>query len=117
MWQFESGKAIYLQIAERIEEWILRGEYECGEVVPPVRVLAETAGVNPNTMQHALQALEESGLVYSVSTSGRFVTENQALIQERRETRARKLVKDCVEELEKLGYDKDLIFEIISKNE
>lgn len=115
MWQFESGKAIYLQIADRLEEWILQGEYVCGETIPSVRVLAEAAGVNPNTMQHALIALEERGLVYSVTTAGRYVTENQELIQELKNARARRLVDECVAELEKLGYDREKIVELIMK--
>ena len=36
------------------------------------------AGVNPNTMQRALQELEREGLVYSQRTAGRFVTEDSA---------------------------------------
>lgn len=116
MWQFESGKAIYLQIVDKIEEWILGGEYACGEVLPSVRVLAEAAGVNPNTMQHALVTLEEQGLVYSVTTSGRFVTEDQELIEARREAKAKKLVDHCLMELKKLGYEKEEAIKLLGKN-
>ena len=37
--------------------------------------------MNPNTMQKALSELERSGLLYSQRTSGRFVTEDEQLIQ------------------------------------
>lgn len=115
MWEFEKGKAIYLQIADRMEEWILRGEYECGELIPSVRVLAEAAGVNPNTMQRALTELESRGLVYSVTTAGRYVTEDQKLIQERREVKAKSLVKNCKEELKKLGYELSEIINLVEE--
>lgn len=36
--------------------------------------------MNPNTMQRALTELERDGLVYSQRTTGRFVTEDQAMI-------------------------------------
>ena len=43
--------------------------------------MAAEAGVNPNTMQRALAELEQYGLIYSQRTSGRFVTENAAMIE------------------------------------
>ena len=52
-----------------------------GQQLLPVREFAQEAGVNPNTVQRAFQELEKEGLVYSARTSGRFVTEDEKLIE------------------------------------
>ena len=47
-----------------------------------MRDLAAEAAVNPNTMQKAFIELERTGLVYSVRTSGRYITEDNTMIEE-----------------------------------
>ena len=79
-WTFTGDKAIYQQIVEHIRGDILRGIYPPGSRLPSVRDLALEAAVNPNTMQRAFQALEDSGLVSAQRTAGRFVTEDAALL-------------------------------------
>ncbi len=60
---------------------IVTGQFLPGEKLPGVRDMAAEAAVNPNTMQRALAELEQYGLIYSQRTSGRFVTENAAMIE------------------------------------
>ena len=73
-WEFKDNRPIYTQLVEQITLKIVSGEYKIGEKLPSVRDLASEATVNPNTMQKALAELERRGLVYSVRTSGRFIT-------------------------------------------
>ena len=75
-WSFSEGKAVYLQIAERITTLILSGKYLPTEQLPSVRQLALEAAVNPNTVQHAFCELEDEGIIVSKGTQGRFVTED-----------------------------------------
>ena len=77
---FDAGRPIYAQIVERLKAKILAGEYPPGGHLDSVRDLAAVAGVNPNTMQRALAQLESEGLVRTERTSGRYVTEDIALI-------------------------------------
>ena len=79
-WTFRNDLPIYSQLVEQIKLGIVSGAYVPGERLSSVRDLATDAGVNPNTMQRALQELEREGLVFSQRTSGRFVTEDVALI-------------------------------------
>ena len=53
-WSFSNDKPIFQQLEERIVLEIISGRYEPGSKLEPVRELAMTAGVNPNTMQRAL---------------------------------------------------------------
>ena len=80
-WNLDSSRPIYLQIIERVQMDIITGRYQPGDKLPSVRDLAQEAAVNPNTMQKALSELERSGLIYSQRTSGRFVTEDQNMIE------------------------------------
>ena len=79
-WEFENGVPIYLQLMDGFRQAIASGEYPPGRKLPAVRDLAVEAGVNPNTMQRALAELEREGLVYSMRTSGRFVTEDKKVL-------------------------------------
>ena len=79
-WKFTGEKPVYLQIMEHIRGAILVGEYPPGNRIPPVRDLATAAKVNPNTMQRALMELEREGLLVSCGTMGRFVTDDQRVL-------------------------------------
>ena len=60
-WRFKEGLPIYTQIIEQFKNFILGGEFQPGQQIPPVRELAVDAGVNPNTMQRALHCRKRSG--------------------------------------------------------
>lgn len=84
-WKFNGSGPVYAQIKQLIREAVLAGEYPPGSKVPSVRDLAAQARVNPNTMQRALQELEEEGLLHSNSTAGRFVTADETVLANMRE--------------------------------
>ena len=64
----------YNQLAIELLKKILNGYYEPGAKLPPTRELAKQAGVNPNTMQRALQVLQDEKVLIKQSTTGRYVT-------------------------------------------
>lgn len=67
-------KAIYLQIADRICDAILRGDYGCDERIPSVREYAASLEVNANTVMRTYEKLTNSGLIYNKRGIGYFVT-------------------------------------------
>ena len=73
--QFDSSRPIYAQLVERLKARILAGTYPPGGHLDSVRDLAAAAGVNPNTMQRALSALEDEGLVVRKRGRGTFVAD------------------------------------------
>jgi DNA-binding transcriptional regulator YhcF (GntR family) len=106
-WKFDDGTPIYLQIAERIREQIAAGEISPGGKVPTVREIAETAGVNPNTVQRALAELEATALVASErGNGGRFVCDNPDLLGKLKHDMAATATRDFLAKMRKLGYDK-----------
>lgn len=105
-WNLDSGRPIYAQIIERVQLDIISGKYQPGDKLPSVRDLAADAAVNPNTMQKALAELERSGLVHSERTSGRFITEDTAMIQKMKETIATSYIQEFLEKMNQMGFGK-----------
>ena len=106
-WEFKDNRPIYTQLVEQITLKIVSGEYKIGEKLPSVRDLASEATVNPNTMQKALAELERRGLVYSVRTSGRFITQDCNIIKDTQTTLAKDEIKEFLEKMQKIGFDKN----------
>jgi len=105
-WQFAADRPIYSQLIELMSLFIINGSYPAGSRLPSVRDLAAQAKVNPNTMQRALAELEIMGLVYTERTSGRFVTEDDQMIQTIKDELARKRVERFIVDMESLGIDR-----------
>ncbi|MGT2929622.1 GntR family transcriptional regulator [Streptococcus dentasini] len=103
-WTFDEKSPIYLQIAKIIKIKIISQEIKQGEQLPTVRDYAEEAGVNPNTMQRAFTELEREGMVFSRRTAGRFVTEDTALIEEKRLGLAKDEIANFVSNIENIGF-------------
>lgn len=80
--EFDNNRPIYIQLLEDFKLKISSGEWKSGEKMDTVRNLAKIYGVNPNTVQRALQELEREGLAKSNRTSGRFITDDENLIDE-----------------------------------
>lgn len=112
-WALDSGRPIYAQIIERVQLDIITGHYKPGEKLPSVRDLASEAAVNPNTMQKALSELEQSGLLYTQRTSGRFITEDTELIQRMKNTLATMQVREFIHKMRQIGLDDTEILQLI----
>ena len=102
-WVFENDQPIYTQLVDQIKVAIVSGELPPGTRMPAVRELALEAGVNPNTMQRALQQLAREELVYTQRSAGRFVTEDTAVITRVREALAAEKVRRFREAMLALG--------------
>ena len=114
-WKFDNQKPIYAQIVDVIRLRIITGVYEAGSKLPSVRELANEASVNPNAMQKALSELEGSGLIYTVRTSGRFITEDIDKIAASRNQLAGQRVQEFLQQMESLGISRGEIVELIKE--
>lgn len=68
-----NNKAIYLQLADRIADGILTGQYGPDERIPSVREYAVSIGVNVNTTVKAYDELARNGIIYNRRGLGYFV--------------------------------------------
>lgn len=115
-WYIDSERPVYIQLIEQIQVGIISGYFNLGDKLPSVRELAAEAGVNPNTMQRALAELEQTGLVYTNRTSGRYITSDEEMIKKLREQSAKNIVLDFIERMKKIGYSEDEILKGVSKH-
>ena len=116
-WKFRSDLPIYSQLVEQIKLGIVSGNLLPGERLMSVRDMATEAGVNPNTMQRALQELERDGMVYSQRTAGRFVTENMKVIERAKKKFAEEQIRSFLEAMKKLGYQWEEILALLKEKE
>jgi DNA-binding transcriptional regulator YhcF (GntR family) len=116
-WKFRSDLPIYSQLVEQIKLGIVSAKLLPGERLMSVRDMATEAGVNPNTMQRALQELERDGMVYSQRTAGRFVTENMQVIERAKKKFAEEQIRSFLEAMKKLGYQWEEILALLKEKE
>ena len=114
-WNLDCDRPIFVQLVERIEKQILSGKYQPGDKLPSVRDLAMEAAVNPNTMQKALSELERSGLVYAQRTSGRFITEDQNMINQLKKNLAKETIENFLLQMQDIGFSKEETLSIMSE--
>lgn len=112
-WTLDSDRPIFLQIVERIQMDIISGRYAPGQRLPSVRDLAAEAAVNPNTMQRAFMELERIGLVYSVRTNGRYITEDTTMIEELKNSVAKEKINEFLTVMQELGYKNEEILSLM----
>ena len=106
-YDFADTKPIYHQIADHIKSVLASGELGPGVRIPPVRELASSFSVNPNTAQKALQELEREGYLHTDRTSGRRVTENKQLLNSLRDDSRKTITENFINNMSSLGISKD----------
>lgn len=114
-WSFDESRPLFQQIVERVTVDVVSGKYGAGDKLPSVREYAVEAGVNPNTMQKALSALEESGLIVTQRNSGRCVTEDSALIADCRKSASLKAAQDYIAFAKSAGLTLEEAIEILKE--
>ena len=74
MFELSGGSApLYQQLADDIKKAIRDGRYRAGDRLPPVRAVAKSLTLNPNTVAHAYQELEHQGVISTTVGRGSFV--------------------------------------------
>ena len=109
---YQSRTPIYEQIVNQVERLISLGILKPSQQIQSIRELATSLGVNPNTVKKAYEELEKRGAINTISTKGTFVTENIKKTVDRTINEKIDLIKKSVNELMKLGVEKE---EIIRK--
>ncbi|MCI9433965.1 MAG: GntR family transcriptional regulator [Bacilli bacterium] len=104
---FDNERPIYIQLVEIIKLNIVSCKYKKGQKLPSVRELALIMKVNPNTMQKALAELENEKLVYTERTNGKYVTEDEKLIEKIKKELAQEKVDNYLTSMQRIGINYD----------
>ena len=102
---FNNERPIYIQLVEMIRIEIVSGKFKKGQKIPSVRELALIMKVNPNTMQKALVELENEQLIYTERTNGKYVTEDEELIEKVKKELAKEIVDNYLNSMKNIGID------------
>src|SRR5215208_7287387 len=99
--QAGSGEPVYQQLMQEVKRAIAYGRLKPGDQLPSVRDLAETLGLNPNTVARAYRLLEEAGVIETAVGRGSFVSQfhSRVLPKERR-----KRITDLIDRLLAEGH-------------
>lgn len=116
-WKLSTDRQIWMQLTEVLTQRVVSGQYPPGIRIPSVRDLAAEAGVNPNTMQRALAAMEEEGLLTSQRNTGRYVTQDTDQIAATRNRLAERELALFQEKMKQLGYSGQEITQLLMKGD
>ena len=109
-----SGKPVYEQIVDGIEKNILMGIYQPGSVLPSLRELSVTLGINPNTIQKSYAELIRRGVIIPSPGSGTYVAPDApARIREAAEGKINQL-EEMVANLALAGIPKEEVLAAVS---
>ncbi|PZU44516.1 MAG: GntR family transcriptional regulator [Microbacterium sp.] len=105
----EEGKALFLQIAESVEDSILDGSLEEDSRAPSTNELAAFYRINPATAAKGVNMLVEKNVLVKRRGIGMFVAigAREQLLTERREAFADRFVEPLLAEARTLGLGPD----------
>lgn len=112
---FSGGRSIYLQIAESIEDDILRGALGEEEQLPSTTEMAVVLKINPATAAKGVNLLVDEGTVYKKRGIGMFVAEGAAarIRTKRRAAFYEGYVQKLLEEAGRLGITREELIGMI----
>lgn len=111
----EEGRALFLQIAESVEESIVAGSLLEETRAPSTNELAAFYRVNPATAAKGVNLLVDSGVIYKRRGIGMFVATGarELLIAERRAAFADRYLEPLLAEARTLGLGPDELTALI----
>lgn len=112
---FDDTKPIFLQLAERLSDEILRGVYAEGEQVPSTNELSAHLRINPATAGKALTLLVEREILIKRRGIGMFVAEGAkaSIARERSQDFVQDFVRPLLAEAQALGLDRGALMSLI----
>jgi DNA-binding transcriptional regulator YhcF (GntR family) len=105
-------KPIFIQLAEAIEDNILRGIYAEETQIPSTTEVAVTLKVNPATVNRGVNLLVDEGIVYKKRGVGMFVSTGgyEKILARRKQAFFHDFLMPMLEEAKKIGLSqKDVV--------
>lgn len=117
MIDFRMDRAIFVQLAESIEDDILDGRYREDSQIVSTTDMAVTLRINPATANKAISCLVDAGVLYKRRGVGMFVMPGarEKIIDKRRERFWRNFVEPLLYEAAKLGIAAEDIITMIKE--
>lgn len=112
-----SEKAIFLQIADEIEDSIFTGAFQEETQIPSTNEIATLWKINPHTVLKGMNILVDEGIIYKKRGLGMFVKQGAVdLITAKRQHNFYDMyIKSLIQEARKLGMGIDEIKDLIER--
>lgn len=113
----ESDKPIYVQVAEWLENEILRGQFQADDKMYSQYQLADLFTINPATAGKGLSLLLDNDILYKKRGLGMFVTsEARSLILSKRKSEKFSIqIKEIIDEAERLEVSFDEVIDMLKQ--
>ena len=114
---FRMDRAIFVQLAESIEDDILDGRYREDSQIVSTTDMAVTLRINPATANKAISCLVDAGVLYKRRGVGMFVAPGarEKILSQRRERFWRTFVEPLLQEAAKLGIAAEDVIAMIKE--
>ena len=115
----EEGRALFLQIAENIEDSILDGSLPEDDRAPSTNELAAFYRINPATAAKGVNMLVDKGIIHKRRGIGMFVSTGarEQLLNERRDAFAERYLTPLIAEARALGLTADDLADLVRRRE
>lgn len=112
----QSRIAVYEQIVQQVEKYVLSGILRKNDKLPSVRKLSLELNVNPNTVQRAYTELERSGVLVTAPGRGAFVSDSGVtVLKEVRKRESFKKLDEVLMELKVSAVEKEKVLAIVER--
>ncbi len=114
---FNSEKPIYLQLAETLEDDILKGIFEEETQIPSTTEISINFKINPATAGKGVNLLVGEGILYKKRGVGMFVCSEakEKIFEKRKKAFYHNYIVTLLSEAEKLNIHKEEIIQMIKK--
>ncbi|OPZ93030.1 MAG: HTH-type transcriptional repressor YtrA [Firmicutes bacterium ADurb.Bin419] len=115
---FNSEIPIYLQLAQAIEDNIIRGTFEEESQVPSTTEVSINYKINPATVAKGYNILVDEGIIYKKRGIGMFVCKGakEMLTEKRKKSFFENYVECLIEEAKKLDISIDEIIKMLERS-
>lgn len=113
----ELNKPIYQQLAEEIEDYILKGIFEEENKIPSTTEYSTNYNINPATVRKAFGILTDEDIIYKKRGIGMFIKKGsrEKIKKKRKEQFFINYIQKTLEEGKKLGISSLDIIELIKE--
>ena len=112
---FNNDVPIYMQIAQTIEDNVLKGIFEEETAIPSTTEISVKYKINPATVAKGFNILVDEGIIYKKRGVGMFVAigSKVKLMEKRKENFYNNYIVSLIEEAEKLQISSEDIIKMI----
>lgn len=111
-------KPIFIQLAEAVEDNILKGIYAEETQIPSTTEVSVTLKVNPATANRGVNLLVDEGIIYKKRGVGMFVSPGarEKILDRRRQSFYQSFLLPLMEEAQSLGFSHQDVIEMLDNS-